>query len=360
MKTNTMYLKPVTTLVLVLLFAAIAFATGCAVDDHQSSFDVKGPVADRQLSITMITLWVSTFIFVCVGSLLVYAVFRFRARGEIDPTAPLPAQTHGNAILEMVLTVISIGLLVVIAFPTIPTIFRLAEMPKTSDAVVVTVTGWQWWWSFRYENTQKKVMTANELRIPVGKPVLLRLEAGDVIHSFWVPKLAGKVDLIPNQHNDMWLVADKVGWYWGQCAEFCGTSHANMRLRVIAMYPSEFDRWVAAQDMPAGEPPAGSDASLGKQIFENGPRQGHGNACSTCHTVKGSTKSMGTTGPDLTHFASRTTIGAGILDNTDENLKKWLRNPAEVKPGNLMSAQGLVKLDQEEVNALAAYLQTLK
>jgi cytochrome c oxidase subunit 2 len=262
----------------------------------------------------------------------------------------------------MVLTIISIGLLVVIAFPTIPAIFKLSEMPSiqgNDPALVVTVRGYQWWWSFTYENASKKVVTANELRIPVGRKVLLRLESVDVIHSFWVPKLAGKTDVIPNQHNEMWLEADQQGQYYGQCAEYCGTSHANMRFRVITMYPKEFEAWIREQDQPALTPPAGSLAAEGMRIFMKGPKEGQ--ACSTCHQIKG-TDAVGLVGPNLTHFASRQTMGAAIMDNNLADVEKWLHNPGEVKPGNKMATTAVppLNLTNAEVQALAAYLESLK
>lgn len=370
MKTNTMIPKPMRTLVLMLLLAAVGFATGCGNSDHQSIFDVKGPVAHEQLFITYVTLYVSVLIFVCVGSMMIFAVFRFRHRGEIPKDTPLPPQTHGNWLLEVVLTVISIGLLVVIAIPTIPSIFHIAETPAidtnalwtpASDApVVVTVRGFQWWWQFTYENVfEKKIVTANELRIPTGKPVVLRLESADVIHSFWVPKLAGKVDVIPNQHNEMWLKADEEGMYWGQCAEYCGTSHANMRFRIVTMYPDEFKRWVLAQNKSPLAPAKGSLAEQGMQIFMKGPREGQ--ACATCHTIKG-TVALGLVGPDLTHVAGRSIIAAGVLDNNDADLREWLHDPGAVKPGNRMATQASppLHLGDDEINALVAYLETLK
>lgn len=355
-------LPPVRRLSQALLLLVAALASGCASGDHQSIFDTKGPVAAEQLDVTMVTLWVSVGIFVVVGSALVYAVVRFRAPSDLNPESPLPPQTHGNAFLEMVLTATAVGLLVIIAVPTLRTIFKLDRLPTAQGGeqpLIVTVRGYQWWFSFTYENTAKKVVTANELRIPTGKPVILRLESSDVIHSFWVPKLAGKVDMIPNQHNQMWLQAEEQGYYLGQCAEYCGTSHANMRFRVVTMYPDEFNRWITHQDQPAVEPPAGSLAAQGKEIFIKGPKNGQ--ACSSCHAIKG-TDAAGVVGPNLTHVASRLTLAAGILDNSDADLKRWLHDPEGVKPGNRMAGMALppLKLSDDEVNALAAYLETLK
>lgn len=342
-----------------LLLAVACLATGCGNSDYQSTFDVNGPVADEQRSVTLITLGVSAVIFIIVGSTMIYAVFRFRHRGEIPPDTPLPPQTHGNTMVEILLTVASVGLLVVIASFAIPSTFHLGKMPPTEDSLVVTVRGYQWWWSFTYENVDKKIVTANELRIPLRTPVVLRLESADVIHSFWVPKLAGKVDVIPNQHNVMWLQAQEQGVYRGQCAEFCGTSHANMRFRVITMYPDEFKRWVLEQDNAAVPPPKGSAAEQGMQIFMKGPRQGQ--ACATCHTIKG-TNALGLVGPNLTHFASRTTLAAGILDNNDREVRRWLHDTETVKPGNKMSTTAIppLHLTNDEIDSLAAYLESLK
>lgn len=338
------------------LYSVISFTGllgGCSFSDRQSVFDVAGPVSKTQYDVQNITLFVSLGIFLVVGSLLVYAAIRFR--GPVDPPAdaPLPPQTHGNPMLEAGLTLAALLLVVIMAIPTVRGIFRTYAAPQSEDAVVVNVTGYQWWWAFEYPDS--KVVTANELRIPLGRPVILNLKAADVIHSFWVPKLAGKTDLIPNQHNQMWLEATEPGTYYGQCAEYCGTSHANMRFRVVTMYDQEFNAWLAQQKMAAATPtdPLARD---GMDVFMKGPRVGQ--ACATCHTIQG-TPAMGLVGPNLTHFASRGTLGSGLLENNDQNVAQWLTALDATKPGNKMLLAHL-SLSPEEVRALAAYLRTLR
>ncbi|MGH2350349.1 MAG: cytochrome c oxidase subunit II, partial [Chloroflexota bacterium] len=211
--------------------------------------------------------------------------------------------------------------------------------------------GHQWWWEFQYP--ELGVTTANELHIPVGVPINLELESADVIHSFWVPHLAGKTDAIPGRVNRLWFLADEPGTYNGQCAEFCGIEHALMRMLVIAESQSEFDAWVRNErSIPAfAATPTAQDSLVtrGAQLFANG-------VCITCHTIRG-TAAQGKVGPELTHVGSRQTIAANTLPNTPEGLERWLRNPQAVKPGNLMPN---LNLSDEDIDALVAYLQSLK
>ena len=201
--------------------------------------------------------------------------------------------------------------------------------------------------------------TANEIHIPVETPVIINLRSNDVIHSFWVPKLAGKVDMVPGNKNHLWFQADEAGEYLGQCAEFCGVAHANMRFRVVAESMEDFTAWTEHQ-LSEPKEPIEPLAAQGKNIFM-GARGG----CMACHQVKG-TNAMGKIGPDLTHVATRTTLAAGMTNNTQQNLKSWIRNPEKVKPGNLMSANAPIyqedsdELTEAEISALAAYLGTLK
>jgi cytochrome c oxidase subunit 2 len=211
--------------------------------------------------------------------------------------------------------------------------------------VEVTAVGHQFWWEYRYPTLG--VVTANELHLPLGRTVVLDLEGPDVIHSFWVPHLGGKRDVIPGRHNRIVATPEKLGVSWGQCAEFCGTSHANMGLRVDVQAPERFDAWVSAQRAPAAEP-SGEPATAGKAIFA-------GSACVGCHTIRG--VSTGTLGPDLTHFGSRKTLGAGMRPNTAENLAAWVRDAPAMKPGVKMPA---FRLTDEQARALAAYLLALK
>jgi cytochrome c oxidase subunit 2 len=282
-----------------------------------------------------------TAIFLVVQALLLIAVFRFRER---DPEV-IPRQVRGSALLELIWTVLPAVILIFIAFPTVAAIFRTQAVPP-KDALRVTVIGHQWWWEFRYPDLG--IVTASDLHLPAGQPVSLEIAGADVIHSFWVPGLGGKRDAIPGSVTRIVLTADTPGEYYGQCAEFCGASHANMRHLAVVETPQAFAAWVAQQKLPALTPPDGSPASAGLQLYRAG-------TCIGCHAVGG--VSAGGVGPDLTHFGSRKTIAGGILPNTTENLARWLRNSPAVKPGSLMPEQ---KLSDSEVAALVAYLQSLK
>ena len=282
-----------------------------------------------------------TAIFVVVQVLLLVAVFRFRER---DPRA-IPRQVRGSALFELAWTLIPAVILTFIAFPTVAAIFRTQAAPP-KGALRVKVIGHQWWWEFQYP--ELGVLTASDLHIPAGRPVSLEIASTDVIHSFWVPQLGGKRDAIPGSVTRIVLTADAPGEYYGQCAEFCGASHANMRHRAVVDLPEVFAAWVAKQKEPALTPPGGSPAAAGLQVYLTG-------TCIGCHTVRG--VSAGGIGPDLTHFGSRRTIAGGILPNTPENLARWVRHAPALKPGALMPDQ---KLSDPEVTALVAYLQSLR
>jgi cytochrome c oxidase subunit 2 len=373
--------------------------TGCDMSGHQSTILTEGPVARSQLSVFYVTLGVSIFIFLTVGSVLAYTQIRFRVRkGQEDEDAP-PPQTHGHPLVEMGLICVSILLLVVIAVPTIRGIWFQTDTPNREEALVVKVTGYQWW--FKFEYPELGIVTANELVIPKGRTVHLDLRTLDVIHSFWVPKLAGKVDLIPNRANHMWLQADNEGYYWGQCAEFCGESHANMKFRLVSLNPEDFDAWVERQKQEARDVPGDGEAltwsdlnpriqfasakieeeainlsslegwkamqfPLGEEdpdLIARGKALFVEKTCVMCHTIRGH-DAPGIIGPDLTHFGSRTTIAAGMEDNTPENLAAWLSDPENYKPGNIMYRDGYVpnktELTDDDVQALVAYLHSLK
>jgi cytochrome c oxidase subunit 2 len=216
----------------------------------------------------------------------------------------------------------------------------------TSGELRVDVTGVQWFWRISYPGTE--VATANEIRLPVDRAVLLRLRSEDVIHSLWVPRLAGKVDLIPGQTNELRFTPTKVGTYRGECAEFCGLQHAHMAFVVRVVPRDEFERWVRDHGRPVGPRPAGTEAAAGEQVFANG-------TCAGCHTVRGLTD--GTRGPDLTDLASRRTIGAGTLPNDPVHLRAWIRDPQEAKPGAHMPP---TLLSPQEIDQLVAYLGTLR
>jgi cytochrome c oxidase subunit II len=303
----------------------------------------EGPMAiqaDRLWDIGFIT---SAVVFFVVEGALVFILFRYRegtVRGE-------PKQTHGHTRLELLWTIIPVLLLTVIAFVTVPVIFAQSREPE--GALKVKVTGHQWWWEYEYENG---VVTANELHIPVGRPVMLELTSEDVIHSFWIPKLAGKQDLVPGRVNHLTIEATEPGRYLGQCAEYCGLSHANMRAVAVAQEPADFDRWAQGQLADANNDPAVNE---GRELFLNGKFAGN-QQCMACHSVKG-TPAQGQIGPNLTHFASRDRFAASMFERTDENIEAWLRDPPARKPGSKMPD---LNLNDQQISALVAYLQSLK
>jgi cytochrome c oxidase subunit 2 len=318
------------------------FLAACAGNAPQTTLKPKGDVARRIDHLINPVFIVAGVVFVLVEGLVLLAVFKFRAR----PDSPEPEQIHGNTRLEVGWTLAPALILLAVAVPTIKTIFDLARAP--ANAVNVTVTGHQFWWEIRYDDLG--VVTANELRMPVGRPVEITLKSVDVIHSFWIPPLGGKTDVVPGRENHMHYSADAAGTYLGQCTEFCGASHANMRARAIAMAPQDFDAWVAGQKAPAVAPAAGTPAEEGSALFAQ-------KGCAGCHTVEG--VSAGIIGPNLTHIATRTSFAGSIFDNNDANLRKWLGDPQGVKPGNKMVIPG-GPLKPDEITKLIAYLDTLR
>ncbi len=320
-------------------FFAGMWLAGCAAQSPSILAPVS-PKGRAEAELFWFIFAITVAVFVIVEVLLLYAVLRFRAR---DPRA-VPPQIHGNNALEISwTTATAVGLAVIFAM-TWRTMAATSQPP--ADALPVRVIAHQWWWEFQYPTLG--VTTANELVIPVGRPIRATVTSADVIHSFWVPQLGGKMDAIPGRENTLWLQGDVEGTYYGQCAELCGISHANMRLRVRVVSESEFQRWVEAQRAPAAQP-ADPLAQQGYQVFMS-------KACVGCHTIAG-TPAQGKVGPNLTHVGSRTTIAAGLLENTPENLAHWLDNPPAVKPGSLMPRLGLTP---EEIQALVAYLSSLK
>lgn len=430
-------------------FIALAFSLittallgGCDFNTRMSTFDTKGPIAETQYDLFMVTVWVTGFIFVIVGAVYLYAMIKFRERKNDD--RPLPAQGHGNPLVEIGLIGASILLLVIVAVPTLKAIWYTHDFPVTEESklgawyageglsaaeednvLTIRVDGYQWWWAFDYP--QLGITSANEMVIPAGKAIRLELRSKDVIHSFWLPRIAGKVDLIPGRANEMWIqagdsIADwqkKTGaqgtdealraayaaylqeeihdYYYGQCAEYCGDSHARMLFRAHVVSDSEFATW--ASEIKTGHTAPGGmdwdqwyatnsehpekltgDINEGLQLF-----MGRGK-CATCHTVNGNPRALGMAGPSLTKIAARHSIAAGWLNHRAEdgsidveqqyeNFFKWIKEPDVVKPGNLMwKANGggigeltdpedpekLKLLTDDEVRKISLYLQTLK
>lgn len=336
-----------------LLLGISLLFVGCDADynftQKQSALDPKGPVAELQLDVMKTTLYVTGFLFVTVGGALVYTVWRFRKKPSDDPNF-IPNQSHGNPLVEVGLIGVSCLMLVFMGIPTVKGIIFMKEIPEqyNEDVLEINVIGYQWWWMFEYP--QLGVTTSNEMIIPTNRTVKLNLRSADVIHSFWLPKLAGKTDLIPGQENTMWIYADESGEYWGQCAEYCGDSHAYMLFRAFAKSSEAFDEWAEKQREAPAEPPT-TLALQGKELFL-------AKGCVECHKIG---EVGGVIAPDLTHFGSRTTLGAGWLDNTPENLKQWISASETIKPGNLMYERvQKMNLTPDEVDALEAYLTNLK
>jgi cytochrome c oxidase subunit 2 len=306
----------------------------------QHMLQPAGPQAERIVELWWLTVGICAVVTIAVLIALVIALRKGRAGAS---TARVPDVAVISAV-----AVSTLGLLVLI-MASVATDRALARLPS-EGALEVEVIGHKWWWEIRYKDAQpqREFSTANELHIPVGRPVKLKLKSDDVIHSFWVPALGGKKDLIPGRDAELLLRADKPGSYRGQCAEFCGAQHAKMALYVSAQEPQEFEQWAQAQRAPAREPKTAAERK-GKELFVGG-------TCASCHAILG-TPANGRKAPDLTHVGSRTHIGAGALPNDAAQLKGWIKDPHEHKPGVNMPAH---PLGDDALAALAAYLQSLK
>jgi cytochrome c oxidase subunit II len=316
--------------------------TACSENAPQDTMEPAGPVSRTILHLSEPVFLIAGVVFVLVQGLVLFAVIKFRDRP--DRPGPEPEQIHGNTKLEVGWTLIPALILFAIAIPTIKTIFDLSHQPD--NALNITVVGHQFWWEYRYDDLG--ITSANELNIPAGVPVELTLESIDVIHSYWIPPLAGKTDVIPGRTNHMHFEADAPGRYLGQCTEFCGLSHANMRAVAVAHTKTDFDAWVARQRAAVTAPGEGSPAAEGLAAF-------NAKGCAGCHTVEG--VSQGKIGPNLTHLQSRSTFAGSIFPMNEDNLRTWLENPPAVKPGSVMPNLGLT---EEEITQLIAYLETLQ
>jgi cytochrome c oxidase subunit 2 len=298
------------------------------------------------MGLALFVLAVTAGIFLIVFSLLVYCVVKFGKPADDDGREP--PQVYGSNQVELAWTVIPILIVVVLFLTTARVIASIQKAAQPRNAIHVIAVGHQFWWEYRYPDLN--VVTANELHVPVSDPAnptptFITLLSSDTDHSFWVPRLGGKTDLIPNHPNSMWFDPQQTGLYLGQCAQYCGTQHAKMLLRVYVQSRQDFDRWVAEQTQPAQ---TSGSASEGQRIFES-------TACINCHTVAG-TVADGRLGPDLTHLMSRETIASGAATNTPENLRLWIQNPDSIKPGSKMPAMGL---SDHQLDAVTAYLATL-
>ena len=357
--------------------ALALLAAACSPDASQSSLEPAGPYADTVDDLFTPVFWVAVGVFVLVEGALLWFVIRYRHRRT---RADVPPQIHGNTRLEIGWTILPAVILAGVAVPTVATIFDLAREPSGGNVMQIDVLGHQWWWEFDYPDLQ--INTANELHIPVNTPVYLSLCAAgsgyeaqpapnecqadlpvpaglglSVIHSFWVPELAGKQDVVPGRTNTVWIEADRPGTYEGQCAEFCGLSHAYMRFHVVAHEADEFDAWVRGQQAEAAS--ASGPAAQGQEVFAAN--------CIQCHSVNGLTDDAGEPvigaiqGPNLTHLMSRECFAGCIFETNTDNLTRWVSDAPSLKPGSLMpSGLNELGLTPRQVDAVVAYLETLE
>jgi cytochrome c oxidase subunit 2 len=333
-----------------------------------SIFDTATPQAESIRTLAVLVFAITGFIFVVVEGILIYSIIRFRRRTAAG--GPEPPQVYGSKPIEIAWTTapaLVVFVLVLVTARTLWEVNRPPPRPEESDnTLFVTVVGRQWWWEYQYDyynrtamralgpdgkETDQPVITANELHVPasedgVRRRVFLTLKSADVCHSFWVPRLGGKTDLIPGRINSTWFQTGQPSFYVGQCAEYCGTQHANMLLRVYVDSPSDFEAWLENERKPAVEDPAIGSA---RSMFLT-------QSCSNCHRVRG-TPAQGGYAPDLTHLMRRETLAAGMVENKAENLRRWVADPQSVKQGCLMPAFGLSDREREEV---VRYLLTLR
>ena len=358
--------------------AIFLLATACS-KGFQSTWDPVGPVADKQLQLFNVLLWTMVIVFVLVEGALIYIVIRYRRR----PGQPRPPQIHGHTALEVTWTIIPTALILGLGIWSVFTLFELDQPPTDQGEILeVTVTGHQWYFEFEYPDADgngKRISTANELKIPVDRPVAFILESDDVLHSFWVPKLGGKVDVVPSRQNTLWLMADSdmidqplPATYYGQCAELCGVAHAQMRFRVTVMTEEDYQAWVANYGPPQALTPTAKQGETQFLVH-----------CALCHTVNGPEiasvaqsridsfmtggDAVAVPGPNLTDLRTRQTLGAGITDLTVENLRAWIKNPDDIKPGNWMYDKaafyeegGDATLTDQQIDALIEYLLNLR
>lgn len=334
-------------LALFFWFTVAAAAQSATRPTNTNIFSPESTPAKSIVHLSIFVFVITGIIFVVVGTLLVYVVVKFRDKGT--DTGREPAQVYGSTQIELAWTVIPVLIVVVLFLATARVIHAIQDAPKPASAFEVNVIGHQFWWEFRYPKLG--IVTANELHIPVSDPAhptptFLKLLSADTDHSFWVPQLGGKTDLVPNRVNEMWMDPHRTGVFLGQCAQYCGVQHAKMLLRVSVDSPEDFDAWARAQQKAPTDDAA---VAPGRRVFE-------ATACINCHSISG-TAANGRFGPDLTHLMSRRTIASGAAENTPENLRLWIRTPDAIKPGSLMPA---MNLNEQDVDALVRYLETLQ
>jgi len=305
--------------------------------------DPASPISNHEANLYWIILIMALVVFVLVEGALIWILVRDRKRSDDDEP---PTQIYGNTRLEIIWTLIPVLLVISLFAMTVQTVNAVAIPKSAVNDLNIRVVGHRWWWEFDYLDLG--IATANELHIPVGTTVQVSLESVDVIHSFWVPQLSGKTDVVPGQHNSMWLTGDQVGEYLGQCAEFCGTQHALMRFKVFVDSQEDFNAWVANQQKPAYQPQT-EDEQAGYDEIATG-------ACSACHSLDPSELDTEKVGPNLTHLFSRTTFAGGTFDLNEENLRSWLHDTQAMKPGNDMQ----ITIPSQQFEQLVGYLTKLK
>ena len=364
-------IKLIFNLSIVMVLSILLMA--CNPEGPQSTFDAQGPVSEIQKNLFLFTFWIAVIVFIVVEGAILFVTFRYRRKND-----ELPVQTHGNLKLEITWTIIPAIIIVIIAIPTVIGIWQTQVMPDEEDSLVINAVGHQWWFEFNYPS--EEVVTANELHLPEDTNVIVNIESQDVLHSFWIPKIAGKVDMVPNHENQLWIKADNPGLYYGQCAEFCGVAHAMMRFRVIVHTNEDYQNWLEYMRTPPQDLVSGSDEDEGRKLFV-------GN-CSMCHTYdsykkaayhkeinsqynrweewkKDKENSAIVSAPNLTHFGNRITLGAGLKENNYDNLVKWIEDPDSIKIGTRMKNHAAIyttenTLSDLEIQQIAKYLLSLK
>jgi cytochrome c oxidase subunit II len=337
---------------ILLAIAALPGTAGAQGADQvraiQNIFDPLSKPAELLNDTARLVLLICLVIFVVVGGLLLYSVWRYR-RKEGDDDTDEPSQVYGSNAIELAWTIPPILIVIVLVLITARTVGEINVTHSSKDTVQLRVIGHRFWWELQYPDYG--VTAANEIHVPVSylstpRPIQMTLDSADVVHGFWVPQLNGKLWVVPNHRNMMWIQPSSLGTYLGNCTVYCGEQHANMLIRVIVEPPEDFDKWIAGQKAPPVNDPSVQDGQ--KEFIEN--------SCGTCHRIAG-TPANGVFGPDLTHYMSRQTLGSGVAVNNDENLRSWLRDPQVFKPGCRMPN---MKLDDKEVDLVLAYLKTLK
>jgi cytochrome c oxidase subunit II len=333
--------------VVLLLIPLTAWAAGTE-RENLSIFDPSGDIAATTADFFYLMLAITGGIFVLVEGVLIYCVFRFRSPVEKDGAEP--PQLYGSKPVELAWTVAPVLIVFVLFLVTIRSTNDVRDPRPPKGAMKITVVGHQWWWEYEYPELRsaddRPLRTANEMHMRQDRAAFLELKSADVVHSFWVPRLFGKTDVIPGKTNIMWFNVNQEGLYLGQCAEYCGTQHANMLLRIIADSPEKFDEWAENELRRAVDDP---DQRAGKELFLK-------NSCMNCHTIRG-TPAQGTFAPDLTHLMSRQTLASGMVKNDEGNLTAWVQDPQKIKPGCLMPN---MQMSEEQVKSIVAYLRTLK